>query len=213
MIRIATLSCFVVLSAAQVASAGLWDAMTVSYPTAHVHASSEYMAACGAAGCNSCNSCGRHSHVCHHPSAGCCGDLWSSYCTDLSVGDCRPKLHTRYHWFAKPSCGCGVQTTMPCCGDYPMCGCNHGMPVKGCGSACTSCLGMHVRGMWNKCRSYGQCGCGSTGCDSCGGATEIINLEQEMQHSVPEIAPAIEPTPAAKEARLMPSLQALLPLN
>ncbi len=213
MIRLAIASCLVVLSASGTASAGLWDAMTVNYPTAHAHASSEYVAACGAAGCN---SCGHSGYVCQHPSAGCCGDLWSNYCTDRHVGGCRPKLHTRYHWFAKPSCGCEVQTAMPCCGDYPMCGCNHGRMVKGCGSACPSCLGLHLRGFRHG--HYGNCGCGAPTCSSCGGNTEIISIEQEMQHSVPEVAPAIEPTPApakpeAQEARLLPSLQALLPLN
>ncbi|GAA4426761.1 hypothetical protein [Bremerella cremea] len=211
MIRLAIASCFVVLSAAGTASAGIWDAMTVSYPTSHTHVSSEYVAAMGAAGCG----CNQGTYAGSSCSTGNCADLWSNYCAPRPVSSCRPKLHTRYHWFGSPSCGCEVETTMPCCGDYPMCGCNHGRMVKGCGHACTSCLGMNLRGFWNKCND-----CGMSGCDTCGSTTEIINLEQSMEHNVPQVAPAIEPTPAAapakpeaKEARLLPSLQALLPRN
>ncbi|MBI1247675.1 hypothetical protein GC197_07470 [bacterium] len=220
MLRFAIASCIIVLSAAGSASAGLWDAMTVSYPTSHTHISSEYVAAMGAAGCGcstgGCNG-GGHYH-CDQHSYGCAANLWSNYCSSLNSGGCHAKMHTRYHWFSRPSigyygpasCGCQAETAMPCCDQYPNCGCHHGRMIKGCGAACPNCLGMHLRGFWNSCNS-----CGAAACPRCGDNTEIINLEQSMQEQAPAITPA-QPTPAkveAKEARLIPALQNLLPIN
>lgn len=215
MIRIAITSCFVVMSIAGSASAGLWDAATVSYPTTHYAASSEYMAASAQAAAVYGGGCGcsQPSYGYNTPSTDCCSNVWAGYCSERR--GCRPKIHTRYHWFAKPSCGCEVSPA-PCCGSVSM--------VNGCGNACPSCLGMHKRGYWGRCRGVYDCGYPTAGCSSCGDATEIISIEGEMEkHNVPQVAPEIEPTPAppmpappkpeAQEARLWPSLHALMPRN
>lgn len=207
MFRIAIASCFVVMSAAGSASAGLWDAMTVSYPSTHYSASSEYVAASAAAADCGCSN-GGYGYGSPAWSGGCCSDVWAGYCSEGH--GCRPKLHTRYHWFSRPSCGCQT-TPAPCCGSTPM--------TKGCGNACPSCLGLHMRGFRHGHRHGYGCSCGAPACDSCG-ATEIISIEGSMNdHSAPEAAPEIKPTPTApkaepQEARLLlPSLHALLPRN
>ena len=188
MFRIAIASCFVVMTAAGSASAGLWEASTISYPGTYYAA-----ADCG------CSAPG-------YASAGCCDNVWAGYCSE--AGCCRPKIHTRYHWFARPSCGC-QPAPAPCCGSSML---------KGCGNDCPSCLGLHVRGFRHHCRHGMDCGCGTPGCDSCG-ATDIISIEEPMQqHNAPQAAPEVKPTPVApkaepQEARLLPSLHALLPRN
>ena len=229
MFRLAFASCLVVLTASTSASAGMFDRMP-AYPSADYGISSEYVHALATADCG-CGpqACGHrhhgllrgHAHACRHNALGCCASLWSNYCADRHVGrhlgHCRQKLHSRYHWFAQPDCGCGYETAMPCCDAYPMCGHRHGRLTKGCPDACPSCLGHHVRGFWNRCRShFADCGCGQPACDSCGGATDIIRIDEPALHEVPEEAPVIEAAPArpeAQEARLLPAFQALLPRN
>jgi len=204
MFRIAIALSVLVIPAVQSANAG---GLLVSYPAVHQCISSEYMAAnqtvygqgyaCGGVG------------NCRHNSTDCCSGLWSNYCADRYKSHCNTRLHTRYHWFSRPSCDC--------CQDYPTCGCRRSYAIKGCADACTSCLGQNVRGFWNRCKghlgsSWGCATCGSAGCDSCG--TDIISLEQSMPHEsyemqsspqIQEIQPKIEApkpaTPQAVEAR------------
>ncbi len=223
MFRIAFASCCLVTLAAASASAGVFDGLTVSYPTPHYGVSPEYVAAHRAASCDCGHQgLGLRGHVCRPHSLGSCASLWDGYCRDRHVRSCRTKLHTRYHWLGRPSCDCAPRAAVACCDNYPMCGCRHGKLTKGCYNQCPSCLGHHVRGFWNRCRSHfsHDCGCGQAACVSCGGGADIIRLEQEMEMemevvpSVPEVPPAVEPAqPEAHEARLLPALGALLPRN
>jgi len=223
MFRIAFASVMVVVSAAGTASAGLFN---YQYPSSHVGMSSEYVAACNqAGGCDMGPACGRGSYS---SGGDCCSSLWDNYCADRHQRSCRTKLHTRYHWFARPTCGCETA---------PACGCDRPQKTIGCGNDCTGCLGHHKRGFWSRCRGVYQhdCSCGQPGCETCGGATDIIRLEDEMPMHGYEMQAPVAPTPAtqdnaapmiqpadeeadaekpeAMEARLLPSLRALLPRN
>ncbi|MCC9605116.1 hypothetical protein LOC68_24570 [Blastopirellula sp. JC732] len=139
------------------------------------------------------------SPACGHGCGLNCANVWDGYCAPPACGT---RIHSRYHWFARPStCGCGSTcATGTCCDQYPMCDCNGPHFERVC-EKCPSCLKM-FRGY----NSYS-----SQGCSTCGqSGTRMIQLGYPTGYEV-EMMPASQVMPT-KEAKLIsPGYRATLP--